>query len=287
MGSLDGKIAVVSGAARGQGRSHCVRLAEEGADIIAFDICADVETVPYPGATSADLETTVAEVEKLGRRISSAEVDVRDWDSVRATIDAGVAELGGLDIVSANAGILSFFPAAEMTGEQWKTVVDVNLTGVWNVARASIPHLINGGRGGSMILTSSSAAHIGFANLCHYAAAKGGVVGLMQSLAVELGPHMIRVNTLHPTTVKSPMVMNQAVFDLFVPDAEVSVEALESEEGLKEAKGLTDAYSSLNAMPVPWVEPVDISNALVFLASDQARYVSGTEFRVDAGSAVK
>ena len=168
-----------------------------------------------------------------------------------------------------------------MDEDNWLNVIDTNLNGVWRVCRAAMPHLIAGKRGGAMVLTSSSAAHIGLANLSHYSAAKTGVVGLMRSLAIELAPHMIRVNTIHPTSVNTPMLANQAVYDLFVPDA------LGSDVGGGAPEAVAEAFKTLNALPIPWIEPVDISNAIVFLVSDQGRYVTGTELRVDAGSAAK
>jgi SDR family mycofactocin-dependent oxidoreductase len=281
MGLLEGKVAVITGAARGQGRAHAIRFAEEGADIIAMDICRDIETVPYPGARPEDLRATVAAVEELGRTIVASKTDVRDGDAVRAAVDRGVAELGRLDIVVANAGITSYIPAEEMTEEAWQTVIDINLTGVWRVVRATLPHLLESGEGGAIVLTSSSAAHIGLPNLNHYSAAKAGVVGLMQSLAVELGPHMIRVNTLHPTAVKTPMALNQATYDLFLPGAGLSADSPDDERKVGEA------FKGLNAMPIPWVEPDDIANAAIFLSSEQGRFITGTQLRVDAGSAVR
>ena len=281
MGLLEGKVAVITGAARGQGRAHAIRFAEEGADIIAMDICRDVESVPYKGARPEDLEETVAAVEKLDRRILATETDVRDGTAVTKAVDDGVAELGRLDVVVANAGITSYVPADQMAEETWVTTIATNLTGVWHVCRAAMPHMITAGRGGSIVLTSSSAAHIGLPNLAHYSAAKGGVVGLMQSLAVELGPHMIRVNTIHPTAVRTPMALNQPTYDLFLPGAGLSAESPDDEAKVAEA------FKGLNALPIPWVEPEDIANAAIFLSSDQGRYISGTQLRVDAGSAVK
>jgi SDR family mycofactocin-dependent oxidoreductase len=281
MGLLDGKVAVITGAARGQGRAHAIRFAEEGADIIALDICRDVETVPYKGASPEDLEETVAAVERLDRRIIATETDVRDGAAVTAAVDKGVAELGRLDAVVANAGITSYVKAEELTEDDWSTMIDINLGGVWRVCRAALPHLIEADRGGAMVLTSSSASYVGLANLNHYSAAKGGIVGLMQSLAVELGPHMIRVNTLHPTAVKTPMALNQATYDLFLPGAGLSADRVADEAQVAEA------FKGLNAMPIPWVEPVDLANAAVFLASDLGRYISGTQLRVDAGSGVR
>jgi SDR family mycofactocin-dependent oxidoreductase len=281
MGLLEGKVAVITGAARGQGRAHAIRFAEEGADIVAMDICRDVETVPYKGARPEDLAETVAAVEKLGRRIIATQTDVRDGKAVTQAVDNGVSELGRLDAVVANAGITSYVRSEEMSEDGWMTMIDVNLNGVWRVCRAAMPHLINAKRGGSMTLTSSTSSYVGLPNLNHYSAAKGGVVGLMQSLAVELGPHMIRVNTLHPTTVKTPMALNQATYDLFLPGAGLSADRIEDEAQVAEA------FKGLNAMPIPWIEPVDLANAAVFLASDMGRYISGTQLRVDAGSGVK
>lgn len=282
MGLLDGKVAVITGAARGQGRAHAIRFAEEGADIIALDICRDVETISYDLATPEDLQETVAAVERLDRRIIASETDTRDFKAVTEAVDHGVAEFGRVDVLVANAGIGdSYATAQEMSEKAWLEMIDINLSGVWRSCRAVIPHLIDAGRGGSLILTSSSAAYVGLANLGHYSAAKAGVVGLMQSLAVELGPHMIRVNTLHPTTVNTPMALNQATYDLFLPGAGLSADSVEDQSQVAEA------FEGLNAMPVPWIEPVDMANAALYLASDMGRYVSGTQLRVDAGSGVK
>jgi SDR family mycofactocin-dependent oxidoreductase len=281
MGVLEGTVAVITGAARGQGRAHAIRFAEEGADIIAMDICRDVETVPYQGARPEDLDETVEAVESLGRRIIATQTDVRDGQAVTEAVDQGVEELGRVDAVVANAGITSYVRAEEMSEDSWTTMIDINLGGVWRVCRAAIPHMIEAGRGGSLTLTSSTSSYIGLPNLNHYSAAKAGVVGLMQSLAVELGPHMIRVNTIHPTAVKTPMALNQPTYDLFLPGAGLSADRVEDEAQVAEA------FKGLNAMPIPWVDPVDLANAAVFLASDHGRYVSGTQLRVDAGSGVK
>jgi NAD(P)-dependent dehydrogenase (short-subunit alcohol dehydrogenase family) len=232
-------------------------------------------------ATPEELAETVELVEKLDRRIIATETDVRDGAAVTAAVDSGVTALGRLDLVAANAGITSYVAAEQMDEESWQNTIATNLTGVWHVCRAAMPHLISGGRGGAMVLTSSSAAHIGLANLSHYSAAKGGVVGLMRSLAVELAPHMIRVNTVHPTSVNTPMALNQATYDLFIPGA------LHTDAQGGTPEGVAEAFKTLNALPIPWVESVDISNAVVFLASDQGRYITGTELRVDAGSAAK
>ena len=283
MGLLDGKVAVVSGAARGQGRAHAVRLAREGADIIAMDICADVETVHYPLATPEDLCETVAQIERLGRRVAATQTDVRDATAAAAAIDDGVAALGRLDIVVANAGIAMYDAADTMSEQSWRDMIDTNLTGVWTVCRGSMPHMIDSERGGAMVLISSVAAHVGMLHLSHYSAAKTGLVGLMRALAVELAPHMIRVNTIHPTSVNTGMIINDATYDLLVPGAGPA-----ARDGADEAPAdVLAAFKGINAMPVAWAEPEDISDAVVYLVADSGRYVSGTQLSVDAGAAAK
>ena len=275
-GRVEGKVAFITGAARGQGRSHAIRLAQEGADIIAVDICRQIDTVPYPMATPDDLAATVKEVEALDRRIVAAQADVRDYGALKGALDEGVAQLGRLDIVSANAGIFSMGTAADLPEQAWQDMIDVNLTGVWHAAKAAIPHLIEGGRGGSIILTSSAAGLEGMENIGHYVAAKHGVVGLMRTLALELAPHSIRVNSVHPTTVNTDMIQNEATYRLFRPDLDHPTRA-----------DFEPASQQMNALPIPWVDPVDISNAVLFLASDEGRYVTGVTLPVDAGTVIK
>ena len=277
-GRVEGKVAFVTGAARGQGRSHAIRLAEEGADIIAVDLAAQVDSVPYAMATPDDLAQTVKEVEALDRRIVATQADVRDYGAVKAAVDDGVAQLGRLDIVAANAGIFSFGRADVLEEQTWQDMIDVNLTGVWHAAKAAIPHLKAGGHGGSMILTSSTAGLMPFENMAHYTSAKHGVVGLMRVLAVELAPDFIRVNSVHPTTVNTDMIHNSATYELFAPD-------LTPEQRTKDVLG--ERFQTLNALPIRWVEPRDISNAVLFLASDEARYITGITLPVDAGSLLK
>ncbi|TQM45919.1 mycofactocin-coupled SDR family oxidoreductase [Pseudonocardia cypriaca] len=208
-GRLEGKVALVSGAARGQGRSHAARLAQEGADIIAFDVCGQLETVPYAMATPEDLAETVKLVEDVDRRIVAREADVRDAAAVQAVVDEGLREFGRLDVVVANAGIVSFAENTwSFTEEQWDELLAVNLTGVWKTVRAAVPAMVAAGNGGSMVLISSAAGLKGMARIGHYVTAKHGLVGLMRALAVELAPHSIRVNTVHPTGVDTPMVVN-------------------------------------------------------------------------------
>jgi (+)-trans-carveol dehydrogenase len=197
-GRVKGKVAFITGAARGQGRSHAVRLAQEGADIIAVDLRARVGSVPYPMATPENLANTVKEVEALDRRIVAARADVRDYAGLKQALDDGVAQLGRLDIVCSNAGIFSIGAAAELDETAWQDMIDINLTGMWHACKAAIPHLIAGGRGGSIVITSSDAGLKAPQNVAHYVSAKHGVVGLMRTLALELAPHFIGVNSLHP-----------------------------------------------------------------------------------------
>ena len=275
-GRVQGKVAFITGAARGQGRSHAVRLAEEGADIIAVDIAGPVPSVSaYPPATEEDLAETVSQVEALDRRIVARKADVRDSAALRAALDDGVAQLGRLDIVVANAGIYQPVPTLELDDAAWQETIGINLTGVWHTVKAALPHLIAGG-GGSVILTSSVLGLRGAANAVHYSAAKHGVVGIMRSVGMEFAEHRIRVNSVHPTLVNTAMVQNEQTWALFDP-----------ENPHPSRESATPIFQTVNALPVPWVEPVDISNAVLFLASDEARYVTGLEFTVDAGNTIR
>jgi SDR family mycofactocin-dependent oxidoreductase len=276
-GRVAGKVAFVTGAARGQGRSHALRLAQEGADIIAVDLCQQVASVPYAMSTPEDLAETVREIEALDRRIVATQADVRDYGAVSAALDDGVAQLGRLDIVSANAGIFSFGALEELDDATWKDMIDVNLTGVWHTVKAAIPHLRAAG-GGSVILTSSTAGLMAIPQIGHYTSAKHGVVGLMRTLAVELAPDMIRVNSVHPTSVDTDMIQNSATYELFAAD-------LPEAERTRDVVGAR--FAELNALPIPWVEPVDISNAVLWLASDESRYVTGVTLPIDAGLLIK
>jgi (+)-trans-carveol dehydrogenase len=275
-GRVEGKVAFITGAARGQGRSHAIRLAQEGADIIAVDLCAQVDSVPYAMSTAEDLAQTIREVEALDRRIVARQADVRDYGELKAALDVGVVELGRLDIVSANAGISSVGRADQLPEQTWQDMIDINLTGVWHAAKAAIPHLKEGGLGGSIILTSSAAGLKGMQNIAHYVAAKHGVVGLMRTLALELAPFSIRVNSLHPTTVNTPLSQNTPTYRLFRPDLENPT-----------VDDVAEAFIMFNALPVKWVEPIDVSNALLFLASDESRYITGVTLPIDAGSVAK
>lgn len=271
-GKVEGKVAFITGAARGQGRSHAVRLAEEGADIIAVDVPKPVANLPYPTANAEDLAETVRQVEALGRRIVAAEADVRDLTALQSAVDAGMAEFGRLDIVLANAGISAPAPTLEMSEETWQTMIDINLTGVWKTLKVSVPHIIAGGRGGSVVITSSLAAIVVQPNIAHYSAAKGGLIQLSNVLSKELAPQGIRVNTVHPGTVLTDMVLNEPTFRLFRPDLEHPTQ-----------EDFEAVARTMTAMPTTAVEPVDISNAILYLVSDDGRYVTGTTHVVSAG----
>jgi (+)-trans-carveol dehydrogenase len=276
MARLDGKVAFVTGAARGQGRSHALRLAEEGADIVALDLCGQIESVPYEMSSEGDLEETIRMVEDLDQRIVARKADVRDLGQVEGVVEEGLSEFGHIDVVCANAGIFTLGPAHELSRQDWDDVIDTNLTGVWKTCRAVIPHMIERGGGGSIIITSSTAGIKGYANTAHYTASKHAVVGLARSLANELAPYMIRVNTVHPTSVDTPMIQNEMTYSLFRPDLEHPTR--------EDARA---AFQAMNALPIPWVEARDISNAVLWLASDEARYVTGIMVPVDAGMTQK
>ncbi len=275
-GRVAGKVAFITGAARSQGRSHAIRLAQEGADIIAVDIAGPIGSVSaYPGATEQDLAETVKEVEALDRRIVAHKADVRNSRALQEALDDGVAQLGKLDIVCANAGIYQMHPALELEDGDWQETIDINLTGVWNTVKVALPHLV-ANKGGSIILTSSVAGLKGLANSVHYNAAKHGVVGIMRTIGNEFAAHGIRVNSVHPTAVNTIMIQNKQVWGLFDPaNPDPSRESAET------------AFKTINALDVGWVEPVDISNAILFLASDEARYITGVTLPVDAGAMIK
>lgn len=277
---LHGKVALITGAARGQGRSHAVRLAEEGADVIAVDVCEQIASCPYPGATEGDLEETVRLVEKHGRRIVAVKADVRSSEQLDAAVASGVAELGRVDVVCANAGIGSFAPAWLTSDEQWRDILDINLTGVWRTCKAAIPTMIAQETGGSIIITSSAAALRANGNLAAYSSAKLGLVGLMRELALELAPHRVRVNTVHPCEVNTPMIDNDEVGALFMPGRTLS-----SPEERRDA--MAKILTPIKMLPIPWVEAEDVSNLVAFLASDESRYITGTTMRVDGGYSAK
>lgn len=264
-GRVAGKVALITGAARGQGRSHALTLAEHGADIIAVDVCADNASADYPMATPDDLARTTKDVEALDRRVVAVRADVRDRDALAAAVAEGVAQLGRLDIVVANAGICVLRSWDEVTPQIWEDIIAVGLTGVWNTMAVSAPHLVAAG-GGSIIATGSTAAIKGVPFMAPYVAAKHGVVGLAQAMANELGRHHIRVNTVHPTGVLTPLVEGLADMDRLIADN----------------PGVPGIF--MNTIPVKFIEPRDVSAAVLYLASDESRYVTGLSLTVDAGN---
>ncbi|MCF8588929.1 mycofactocin-coupled SDR family oxidoreductase [Gordonia liuliyuniae] len=272
MGRVAGKVAFITGAARGQGRAHAVRLAQEGADIIAVDSCEDVSSLEYPMATEDDLRETERLVRELGRRVMVRKVDVRDQAALDQVTADGVAAFGGIDIVSANAGVCGCRPTMDLSDVEWQDMVDINMTGVWRTVKATAPHLISAGRGGSIVLTSSVVTMVGAANVAHYSASKSGVVGLMKTLSAELGKHQIRVNAVHPGNVATDMLFSESTLRVFCPDLENP-----TTDDLRERARGGDVLGQ------GWVEAVDISNAVLYLASDEARFVTGVSLPVDCG----
>ena len=276
VGRVAGKVAFITGAARGQGREHAVRLAEEGANIIAVDICGDIDGAPYPLATEADLDETAALVEKLDRRIVTAKADVRDVEALGTALQQGIDELGRPDIVIANAGISgSPAPAALIEEAAWQTMLDINITGVWHTIKVAVPHMSDG-RGGSIILVSSMLGLRGGGYMAHYASAKHAVVGLMNSLANELAPQWIRVNSIHPGNILTPMIDNEQFHRTLRPDL--------AEPTMADAAELIGHFHML---PVPYFEARAVSNAVLFLASDEAKYITGAALPIDAGATAK
>jgi SDR family mycofactocin-dependent oxidoreductase len=272
MRRLQGKVALITGAARGQGRSHAIRLAEDGADIIAIDIAAPIPTAYYPAATPADLQLTAKLVEGEGARVLAAEADVRDQDALDEAVRRGLTAFGHIDIVVANAGTATHAPTWELGDDRWQTVIDVNLTGVWRTVRACVPSMIASGRGGAVVLTSSLAGLHGYGNIASYVAAKHGVNGLMRTLANELGPHNIRVNTVCPGLINTDMMMNEATYAMFQPAVQNPT--------LEDTRPV---FRAMQLLPLDWLEPRDVSNAIAFLVSDEARAITGVALPVDGG----
>jgi SDR family mycofactocin-dependent oxidoreductase len=267
MGRVENKVALVTGAARGMGRAHAVRLAAEGADIIALDQCAPVATLQYPLASRADLDETIRQVEAFDRRAIAVEQDIRDLDGMRTGVDAAVAELGGLDIVVGNAGICICAPWADMTPAMWTDTIDTNLTGAWHTVMVGAPHLVRRG-GGSIILTSSVAGLKVQPYMVPYMASKFGVTGLTKAFAAELAKDNVRVNSVHPTGVTTPM----------------------GEGGLMDAMQAAiaanprPAVAFTNMLPVDMLEAEEVANAVLFLASDEAKSITSLHMTVDAGA---
>jgi SDR family mycofactocin-dependent oxidoreductase len=269
--TLEGKVALVTGGARGQGRAHALTLAGRGADVVVLDIAAPVRTTTYEMATVDDLEHTRALVEKTGRRCLALQVDVRSTEQVEGAVADAVAQLGRLDIVVANAGICRLATFGEITDEIWDEMIGINLTGVFKTFRATVPHLVAQGAG-RCVATASMSGRGGAANLAHYSAAKAGVVNLVKSMALELAGTGVTANVVCPTTVDTPMIHNAPMYSVFAPDvAEPTTEVVRPR------------YAGLNPMGVPWMDPQEVANAVAFLVSDQADYVNGTVLEVSAG----
>jgi SDR family mycofactocin-dependent oxidoreductase len=265
MGRVEGKVAFITGAARGQGRSHAIRLAEEGADIIAVDICEDVASAAYAMGTADELAETAKYVEEAGGHAVTFTADVRDPEALHRAAADGAAELGKIDVVVANAGICTLQPWDKVTPDVWKEIIDINLTGVWNTCFATAPHVIAAG-GGAMILISSTAGLKGQPFLAPYAAAKHGVVGIMHVLTNELAEHNIRVNTVHPTGVETPLLAAMQSMNVL----------------LEQHPDLGPIF--MNSLPILAMQPRDVSDTILYLASDEAKYVTGVTLSVDAGA---
>jgi SDR family mycofactocin-dependent oxidoreductase len=273
VGSLTGKVALITGAARGQGRSHAVRLAREGANVVALDVCTDIDSAFYPLAVPEDLAQTAKLVEAEGVRVLARQVDVRDQAGLDAAVAEALQEFGTIDVVCANAGIATHMVKTwEIPDQDWQDILDVNLTGVWRTVKATVPAMIAGGRGGCIVLTSSLAGLKGYSNIAGYVAAKHGVNGLMRTLANELGPHGIRVNTVCPGLVHTDMMMNQPTYDVFRPELEAPTKA-----------DATEVFRTMQVLPTEWLDPEDVSHVIAWLASDAARFITGVAVPVDAG----
>ncbi len=266
MGRFTGRVAFITGAARGQGRAHAVRLADEGADLILSDICAPVATNGVDPSTPEDLDETVQLAEKAGAKVVARHADVRDLGALESLANQGVEELGRIDIVVANAGILSWANAWEMSSEQWSELIDINLTGVFHTVRATVPHMIRAGNGGSIILTSSSAGLKGQPFTLAYTAAKHGVVGIARGLANELGEFNIRVNSIHPAGVETHMMKVPGLFNMI------------------QEKATTLGPLFMNTLPFESMKASDVSAVVAFLASDDSKYITGAQVPIDIGS---
>jgi SDR family mycofactocin-dependent oxidoreductase len=276
MGQLDGKVAFITGIARGQGRSHALALAREGADIIGLDLCAKPSTTAYPGATEEDLQETVRLVKEAGGQIVADVADTRDYGQVKSVYDKGIQQFGRVDIVLPNAGICSGAKTWEITPEAWREMVDINLNGVFHTVKAAIPTMIAQKQGGSIVFIGSTEALKGAENISSYAAAKHGVTGLMTSLARELGQYDIRVNSINPTCVDTHMINNEFVYGLFRPDLAHPTR-----------DDVIEGFTGTHILPVPWIQPQDVSNAILYLVTDSGRYITASTMVIDAGFMVK
>ncbi len=274
MGRMAGRVAMITGAARGQGRAHAVRLAAEGADIVALDVLADDDGLAYGLAGEADMAETVRLVETTGRGILWRRADVRSSADLEAAVADGVDRFGHIDTLICNAGISGRkVPTWELDPQDFESMLQVNLIGAQRTVRAAAPAMIDGGRGGAIVFVNSTLGLKGLGSLSAYTASKHGLLGLARSLTAELAPYGIRVNSVHPTAVRTSLIFNEATYRTFRPDLE--------EPTLEDAM---EAFTSLHLLRVPWVEPEDVANAVLFLASDEARYITGAALPVDAGN---
>jgi SDR family mycofactocin-dependent oxidoreductase len=276
MGQLDGKVAFITGVARGQGRSHAQALAREGANIIGLDMCAKPSTTAYDGATEEDLQETVRLVKAAGGDIIAEVADTRDYEQVKAVFDRGIERFGRVDIVIPNAGICSGAKTWEISPQDWREMIDINLNGVFHTVKAAVPTLISQGDGGSVVFIGSTEALKGAENISSYAASKHGVTGLMTSLARELGQYDIRVNSVNPTCVDTHMINNDFVYGLFRPDLDKPTR-----------EDVVGTFSGTHILPVPWIEPGDVSNAILYLVTEPGRFITATTLVIDAGFLVK
>ena len=272
MGTVEGRVALVTGAARGQGRAHAIALANEGADIVVTDICADIATVPYSLGTAAELAETVALVEATGQRCLSMPADIRDTAGIGLVVEAGIEAFGTIDICVANAGVTGYGKFQELDDDTWNDMIDVDLTGTFKTIRAVLPHMLKR-RYGRIIATSSMAGRMGNANLAHYVAAKWGVIGMVKSLAMEVANKGITVNAIAPAAVDTPMLHNEAMYKLFCPDMDSPTR-----------EDVTPRYQAMNRLGVAWMDPEEISRAVLFVAADAASSMTGQVIEVSLGS---
>lgn len=276
MRRFEGKTVVISGAARGQGRSHALGFAAEGANVVGFDLCRQLPTVPVALPTEEDLAQTEALVRATGAEVLTAVADVRDSEQVAAVVAEARNRFGHIDVVLANAGVVGHFaPVWEITDEVFRDVIDIDLIGAWNVLKQGVVPMIEDGRPGSVVVTGSGASLKGLASLAPYVAAKHGLVGLIRTAARELGPHGVRVNLVAPGNTNTPIIINPAVYALYVPDTDEPTDEQFQERAASESP-----------MGQPFVEPEDITRTVMFLSSDEARYVTGAVFPVDGGTSI-
>jgi SDR family mycofactocin-dependent oxidoreductase len=272
MGSVDGRVALVTGAARGQGRAHAIALANEGADLIITDLCADISTVPYSLGSSEELAETASMVEATGRRCLTMTADIRDTAAMGLVVEAGLDTFGAIDICVANAGVTGYGKFHELDDDTWNDMIDVDLTGTFKTIRAVLPTMLDR-RYGRIIATSSMAGRMGNANLAHYVAAKWGVIGMVKSLAMEVANKGITVNAIAPAAVDTPMLHNEAMYKLFCPDMEAP-----------SREDVTPRYQAMNRLGVAWMDPEEISRAVLFVAADAAGSMTGQVIEVSLGS---